>query len=90
MRCKEKRIVARILKLTRDIVKTVHDMTKHRSIVWWVGVYDVLTQLGLERNEKTVAAVQRAVDLHLLRADSWDDPGMICVTYDGIRLAEKR
>jgi hypothetical protein len=54
------------------------------------GVYDVLTQLGLERNEKTVAGVQQAIDLHLLRADSWDDPGMICVSYDGIRLAEKR
>jgi hypothetical protein len=66
--------VARILKLTRDIVKTAHDMTKHRPIVWWVGVYVVLTQLGLERNEKTVAAVQQAVDLNLLRANSRDDP----------------
>jgi hypothetical protein len=37
-----------------------------------------------------VAAVQQAVDLHLLRANSRDDPAMVCITYDGIRLAEKR
>ena len=54
------------------------------------GVDVVLTQLGLERNEKTVAAVQQAVDLNLFRANSRDDPGTICVTYDAIRLVEKR
>ena len=66
-----------------------HDMTKHRPIVWWVSVYEVTQQLGIHQDDKTVAAVQQAVDLHLLRANSKDDPGMICVTYDGIRLVEK-
>jgi hypothetical protein len=36
-----------------------------------------------------VAAVQQAVDLHLLRANRKDDPSMVCVTYDGIRLIQK-
>jgi hypothetical protein len=47
-------------------------------------------QLGIHQDDQTVAAVQQAVDLHLLRANSRDDPAMVCITYDGIRLAEKR
>jgi hypothetical protein len=76
-------------KLVRDIVRAVHDMTKHQPIVWWVSVHDVTQHLGIHQDDQTVAAVQQAVDLHLLRVNSRDDPGMVCVTYDGIRLVEK-
>ena len=76
--------------LVRDIVRAAHDMTKHRPIVWWVSVYEVTRQLGIHKDDQTVAAVQQAVDLHLLRVNSKDDPSMVCVTYDGIRLVEKR
>jgi len=76
-------------KLVRDIVGAAHDMTKHRPIVWWVSVYEVTQQLGIHQDDQTVAAVRQAVDLHLLRANSKDDPSMVCVTYDGIRLVEK-
>jgi hypothetical protein len=76
--------------LVRDIVGAAHDMTKHRPIVWWVSVYEVTQQLGIHQDDQTVAAVRQAVDLHLLRVNSKDDPGMVCVTYDGIRLAETR
>ena len=76
-------------KLVRDIVGAAHDMTKHRPIVWWVSVYEVTQHLGIHQDDQTVAAVQQAVDLNLLRANSKDDPGMVCVTYDGIRLVEK-
>jgi len=76
--------------LVRDIVRAAHDMTKHRPIVWWVSVYEVTQQLGIHQDDKAVAAVQQAVDLRLLRANSIDDPGMVCVTYEGIRLVEKR
>ena len=64
-------------------------MTKHRPIVWWVSVYDVTQHLGIHQDDQTVVAVRQAVDLHLLRANSRDDPRMVCVTYDGIRLVEK-
>ncbi len=77
-------------KLVLDIVRAAHDMTKHRPIVWWVSVYEVTEQLEIHQDDKTVAAVQQAVDMRLLRANSIDDPGMVCVTYDGIRLVEKR
>jgi len=76
--------------LVLDIVRAAHDMTKHRPIVWWVSVYEVTEQLEIHQDDKTVAAVQQAVDMRLLRANSIDDPGMVCVTYDGIRLVEKR
>jgi hypothetical protein len=76
-------------KLVRQIVQAAHDMTKHRPIVWWVSVHDVTQHLGIYQDDKTVAAVQQAVDLHLLRANSRDDPRMVCVTYGGIRLVEK-
>jgi hypothetical protein len=80
----------KLSKLARDIVRAAHDMTKHRPIVWWVSVYEVTQRLGIHQDDKTVAAVQQAVDLHLLRANSRNDPGMVRLTYDGIRLAEKR
>jgi hypothetical protein len=76
-------------RLVRDIVRAVHDMTKHRPIVWWVSVHDVTQHLGIYQDDQTVAAVQQAADLHLLRANSRDDPAMVCVTYGGIRLVEK-
>jgi hypothetical protein len=76
-------------KLVRDIVRAVQDMTKHRPVVWWVSVHDVTQHLGIHQDDQTVAAVQQAVDLHLLRVNSRDDPGMVCITYDGIRLVEK-
>jgi hypothetical protein len=80
----------KISKLTRGIVQAVHLLTRHRDIEWWIPLHDVLTQLGLEWDAKTVKAVQQAIDLQLLRADSRDDPGSVTITQEGRELAKRK
>ena len=64
-------------------------MTSHRKIGWWITVDEVLTRLGLERDAKTITAIQAAIDLHLLLVDSRADPGSVIVTAEGRELATK-
>ena len=45
-----------------------------------------LKRLGIEYSDKTKEVVQQAVDLHLLRADTRDDPASVWVTCEGTML----
>ena len=76
-------------KLVRQIVKAAHDLTKHKRPPYWMSVYDVIHAIGGRVSPETSQAIRLAASQDLLRADGADNPHSICVTAEGVKLANR-